>query len=222
MSQLSGWAGRAADILQSYYNTGTTSMSISLGGNNVFQVGNTTQQFVITPSGAALSFEGNTGGDENGNPLKIKNSALRGTLEQHYTNLLTESFSRLTKQSDDAQLFFQAQFDSPTAQLGDAVNALFPSDNYVAMTLKAVVQTIKIRSLLGLRRQTFFVSYGGWDHHTELLNTETGEAGLGLSGHRSRSNAWLALIVVVPGVLFVSVWLIRKRRLAKKPEGMRQ
>src|SRR5712671_6832402 len=132
MSQLSGWAGRTADILNSYYNTGTTSMSISLGGNNVFQVGNTTQQFVITPSGAALSFEGNTGGDQNGNPLKIKNSALRGTLEQHYTNLLTESFSRLTKQSDDAQVFFQAQFDSPTAQLGAAVNALFPSDNYLA------------------------------------------------------------------------------------------
>src|SRR6478736_215888 len=61
MSQLSGWAGRAADILHSYYNTGATSMSISLGGNNVFQVGNSIQQFVITPSGA-LSFEGTTGG----------------------------------------------------------------------------------------------------------------------------------------------------------------
>ncbi len=173
MSQLSGWAGRAADILQSSYNSGATSMSISLGGNNVFQVGNTTQQFVITPSGAALSFEGNTGGAD-GNALQVKNSALRGTLEQHYTNLLTESFARLTKQSDDAQLFFQAQFDSPTAQLGSAIDALFPSDNYVAMTLKAVVQTIKIRSLLGLRRQTFFVNYGGWDHHAELLNTEAG------------------------------------------------
>jgi len=174
MSQLSGWAGRAADILQSYYNTGTTSMSISLGGNNVFQVGNNTQQFVITPSGAALSFEGNTGGDETGNPLKLKNNALRSTLEQHYTNLLTESFSRLTKQSDDAQLFFQAQFDSATGQLGSAVEALFPANNYVADTLKAVVKTIKIRTLLGLRRQTFFVSYGGWDHHGELLNTEAG------------------------------------------------
>src|SRR5262249_12630133 len=67
MSQLSGWAGRAADILQSYFNTGTTSMSISLGGNNVFQVGNSTQQFVITPTGA-LSFEGTSGGADN-NPL---------------------------------------------------------------------------------------------------------------------------------------------------------
>ena len=172
MAQLSGWAGRCADILQSYYNTGTNSMSISLGGNNVFQVGNSTQQFVITPTGA-LSFEGDTGG-ANPNPLQLKNSALRNTLNQHYTNLLTESFSRLTKQSDDAQLLFQTQFDSANAQLGAAVDALFPPANYVATTLKAVVKTIKIRSLLGLRRQTFFLSYGSWDHHGELLNTEAG------------------------------------------------
>ena len=172
MSQLSGWAGRCADILHSYYNTGSNSMSISLGGNNVFQVGNSTQQFVITPSGA-LSFEGNTGGAAN-NPLQLKNAALRNTLDQHYANLLTESFSQLTRQSDDAQLLFQTQFDSASAQLGAAVDALFPANNYVATTLKAVVKTIKIRSLLGLRRQTFFVQYGGWDHHGELLNTQAG------------------------------------------------
>jgi uncharacterized protein (DUF1501 family) len=175
MSQLSGWAGRAADILQSYFNTGSTSMSISLSGNNVFQVGNTTQQFVITPSGA-LSFEGASGGAA-GNPLLLKNSALRNTLDEHYSNLLTESFSQLTKQSTDAQQSFQTQFDSATAQLGSAVDALFPANNYVATTLKSVVKTIKIRSLLGLRRQTFFVSYGSWDHHGELLNTEAGMLG---------------------------------------------
>ena len=107
MSQLSGWAGRCSDILHAYYNTGGNSMSISLGGNNVFQVGNTTQQFVITPSGA-LSFEGNTGG-ANPNPLQIKNTALRNTLDQTYTNLLTESFSRLTRESDDAQSLFQTR-----------------------------------------------------------------------------------------------------------------
>jgi uncharacterized protein (DUF1501 family) len=171
MAQLSGWAGRCADILNSYYNnTGATSMSISLGGNNVFQAGNSTQQFVITPAGA-LSFEGNTGGAD-GNPLQLKNSALRNTLDQHYSNLLVESFSRITKQSDGAQQLFQAQFDSATAQLGAPVDALFPPANDFATTLKAVVKTVKIRSLLGLRRQTFFVNYGGWDHHGELLDTE--------------------------------------------------
>jgi len=172
MAQLSGWAGRAADILQSGYNTGSTSMSISLGGNNVFQVGNQTQQFVITPSGA-LTFDGDSGGAA-GNPLQLKNSSLRTTLNQHYSNLLAESFSQVTKQSDGAQLLFQTQFDSANGQLGAAVDALFPPANYLATTLKAVVKTIKIRSQLGLRRQTFFVNYGGWDHHGELLNTEAG------------------------------------------------
>lgn len=172
MAQLNGWAGRCADVLNSYYNTGATSMSISLGGNNVFQVGNSTQQFVITPNGS-LSFEGDTGGVNN-NPLQLKNAGLRSTLDQHYTNLLTESFSQITKQSDGMQLLFQAQFDSANASLGTAVDALFPANNYLATTLKAVVKTIKIRSQLGLRRQTFFINYGGWDHHGELLNTEAG------------------------------------------------
>ena len=172
MSQLSGWAGRCADMLHSYYNSPGNSMSISLGGNNVFQVGNSTQQFVITPSGA-LSFEGNTGG-ANPNPLQLKNAGLRNTLDQTYSNLLTESFSQLTRQSDDAQLLFQSQFDSAAAQLGATVDGYFPAGNYVAATLKAVVKTIKIRSQLGLKRQTFFVQYGGWDHHGELLNTQAG------------------------------------------------
>jgi uncharacterized protein (DUF1501 family) len=135
-------------------------------------VGNSSQQFVITATGA-LSFEGTTGG-ANPNPLQIKNAALRNTLDQAYTNLLTESFSRITRQSDDAQLLFQTQFDSANAQLGAAADALFPPGNYLATTLKAVVKTIKIRSQLGLGRQTFFVQYGGWDHHGELLQTQAG------------------------------------------------
>ena len=171
MTQLSGWAGRCADVLHNSYNAGATSMSISLGGNNVFQVGNTTQQFVVTPSGS-LSFEGD--GSANGTPLQLKNAGLRSTLDQHYTNLLTESFSQITKQSDSAQILFQTQFDSANADLGAAVDALFPANNYLATTLKAVVKTLKIRSQLGLRRQTFFINYGGWDHHGELLNTEAG------------------------------------------------
>jgi uncharacterized protein (DUF1501 family) len=171
MAQLSGWAGRCADILHGYYNTGANSMSISLGGNNYFQAGNSTQQFVITPTGA-LNFEGDTGGAA-GNPLQLKNATLRSTLDQTYTNLLTESFSRITRNSDDAQQLFQVQFSSGAADLGSTVNALFPNTT-LGNTLKAVAKTIKIRTQLGLRRQTFFVNYSGWDHHAELLNTQAG------------------------------------------------
>jgi uncharacterized protein (DUF1501 family) len=98
--------------------------------------------------------------------------ALSNALEQHYTNLLTEAFSQLTKQSADGQQFFEQQFSSPNASLGGAADALFPASNGWATTLKAVVQTIKLRSQLGLRRQTFFVNFEGWDHHGELLKSE--------------------------------------------------
>ena len=141
-------------------------MSISLSGNNVFQVGNTTTQFVITPGGS-LSFANYS------QPHQLKNQALRSTLEQSYSNLLSQSFATLTKQSDDAQLLFQAQFDSAAGDLGAAA-ALFPANNYLATTLRAVLKAIKIRSTLGLRRQTFFVNWGGWDMHRDLLGPQAG------------------------------------------------
>jgi uncharacterized protein (DUF1501 family) len=166
ISHLNGWLGRASDILNSSYNNGAALMNISLGGNNILQVGNQTQQFVVSPGGS-LTFSGDNQGTI-GNPLQLKNIVFRNILEQHYTNLLTEAFSQITKESDAAQQFFQQQFTSTNASLGSGVDALF-AGNALGPVLKAVVQTIKIRSQLGLRRQTFFVNYQSWDHHEELV-----------------------------------------------------
>ena len=166
MLELSGWAGRAADIINSAYNTGLTSMSISLSGNNVFQVGKDTTQFVITPDGS-LSFENYSG------PQQLKNQAFRNTLEENYSNLLTQSFATLTKQSDEAQQNFQEKFDSTVGDLGEAAT-YFPPNDYLSNTFKAVLRAIKIRSDLGLRRQTFFVNTGGWDMHGDLLGPQAG------------------------------------------------
>ncbi len=164
MLELTGWAGRAADIINSAFNTSSTSMSISLSGNNIFQVGKNTTQFVITPNGS-LSFENYS------TPHQLKNQAFRSTLQQSYSNLLSQSFATLTKQSDEAQLLFQQQFDSSAGDLGSAA-ALFPANNFLATTLSAVLRSIKIRSALGLRRQTFFINWGGWDMHGELLEPQ--------------------------------------------------
>lgn len=164
MSELSGWAGRAADIMHSSFNANLTSMSISLSGNNVFQVGNKTTQFVITPEGS-LSFE------DFSTPHLLKNQALRGTLQQSYSNLLSQSFANLTNNSDAEQVLFKEKFDSSASDLG-AAGAFFPEDNDLAAALGAVLRTIKIRSELGLRRQTFFINWGGWDMHGDLLEPQ--------------------------------------------------
>lgn len=57
MTQLAGWAGRAADILNNVVNADSISMNISLAGNSLWQVGNSTTQFVVTDS-RALTFTG--------------------------------------------------------------------------------------------------------------------------------------------------------------------
>ena len=169
LQQLTGWAGRAADILHANSNLGTSAMNIAFGGNSIFQIGSQTEQLVVSSSGA-LSFTGQSGGANN-NPLQLKNAALRSTLEQQYSNLLTESFARLTRSSDDAQQLFQSMFTSTAAELGPSVNALFPVGD-LSDALRAAVKTIKIRAELGLTRQTLFINHTGWDHHGELLSTQ--------------------------------------------------
>jgi uncharacterized protein (DUF1501 family) len=166
-TELTGWAGRAADIIHSAYNTQATSMSVSLSGNNIFQIGRNTAQFVVTPQGS-LTFE------SYGTPNELKNQGLRSTLNHQYSNLLTQGFATLTKDSENAQVLFQQQFDSAAGDLG-AAEAFFPANNYLAQTLKAVLKSIKIRAALGLRRQTFFVNWGGWDMHGDLLGPQAAQ-----------------------------------------------
>ncbi len=168
MSQVSGWFGRAADILHSTANSGATAMNISLSGNNLIQVGNNTQQFVITDLGA-LSLSQPTDANP-ANPGAWKNSGHRSLLAQHYSNLMQESYSQLTKTSMDLQENFQTMFQ---AYDDEAIAPLFP-ENYFAGQMLAVAKTIAIRQALGLRRQTIFLSFGGWDHHDELLKNEAG------------------------------------------------
>jgi uncharacterized protein (DUF1501 family) len=37
-----------------------------------------------------------------------------------------------------------------------------------------VARTISARTALGMKRQIFFVNFGGWDHHDELINNQFG------------------------------------------------
>ncbi len=170
LTQLAGWGGRAADVLHDTFNSGQTAMSISLSGNNLFQVGNSSQQFVVT-AGGALTFTAAADGQPATNPLTIKNAAHRSLIEQHYGNLMQESFGQLTKTSLDLQEYFQSLFNTFDES---QIQTPFPADNYIAYNLRAIAKIIALRPQLGLRRQTIFLSYGGWDHHAELLNSQAG------------------------------------------------
>ena len=163
--KLTGWAGRAADVLHDTSNAGSqTSMNISFAGNNVFQVGRDTQQYVMTSRGTqSLSQQS---GDNH--PTAIKNLALKSVLEQEYANLMDKAFAELTSQSLEQQAVIQEKFDSLA---DDFAGVEFP-DSSIGRELLAALKTIALRQDLGLRRQTIFVSEGGWDHHSSLIQPQ--------------------------------------------------
>lgn len=180
---LTGWAGRAADVIHSTYNTEQTGnyympMNFSLSGNSTFQIGESEGQFVITSSGA-LSFTG-TGGSSPA--LQAKAQAIRDVvaspLEDHYKNVFQRTHGQITANSVERGIEFGGYFDDPGELNGLNINTVLDAagfdDNTFGRNIKAAAKTIAIREKLKLCRQTVFLEYGGWDHHSELLNTQAG------------------------------------------------
>jgi uncharacterized protein (DUF1501 family) len=180
-----GWAGSAADLLHGGNTGAKVSMNISLGGNNVWQTGNKLFSYSIGTSGSTLPNEYNspyvTPVVSATNRGAIRTAAIDNLVQQEYQNLLDQTFTQNLEESIEASAAFTDAFTDnnvATAFPGDATYVYPPgmtSSNDPARTLgqqfKAVVRSIKARQALGLKRQTFFVNYGGWDHHDEVINT---------------------------------------------------
>ncbi len=179
-----GWAGSAADLLHAGNTGAKVSMNISLSGNNIWQTGNKLFSYSIGTSGSTLPSEYNSPYDapvvSATSRTAIRTAAIDNLLQQEYQNLLDQTFNANLKESIEASAAFRDAFTDATISTlfpGDAgytYPAGFTATNDPARTLgqqfKAMVRTMKARQALGLRRQTFFINYGGWDHHDEVIN----------------------------------------------------
>jgi hypothetical protein len=79
--------------------------------------------------------------------------------------MMEKAFAELTEQSLEQQEFIQTEFDALEENFSGVT---FP-DSRIGRSLLATLKTIALRAKLGLRRQTIFVSRGGWDHHSALI-----------------------------------------------------
>ena len=158
-----GWGGRAADILASLNTNNGVSMNISLSGSNVFQTGNSIFEYAISNTGATelTGYEKNW--INNQSLDQIRGAAVDGMLAQQYSSLLQRSFARSERNAIDAYDIFTSA-TSPNLPGG----ATFPTSG-LGNQLKMIAKTIAGRDALGAKRQTYFVSYGGWDHHDEVI-----------------------------------------------------
>lgn len=177
MQILSGWGGRAADVIHSKLNTEQTGgyympMNFSLSGNSAFQIGQSEGQFVIT-SGGALSFTGSSNTSAiNQAKKQVLNSTVANPVEEHYHNLFHRTHGRITANSIARGAEFQSFYNAPGSTVEAALTAANFPNHWLSNQFKAAVKTIAIRETLKLRRQTIFIEYGGWDHHSELLENQ--------------------------------------------------
>ena len=155
----SGWGGRSVDVTRAGNATLAIPGMVSLSGDALFTVGVATLPVALARDGS-LGLSGSRGSTEG----KIRYDALNRILEADRDHLLIAKASdvmALAIQSSDA---LSGALDAPNA----AVDAAFAGTNSgLADQLYQVAKLIAARASLGVTRQGFFVSMGGYDTHNE-------------------------------------------------------
>ncbi|HYF35265.1 MAG TPA: DUF1501 domain-containing protein [Prosthecobacter sp.] len=164
-----GWAGRAADVLSSLNTLQTVSMNISLSGSNVWQSGQHIVEYSVGPNGASGLLGHDPAAAGQGSLTGIRTRAVNAQLSATYGHLLTQAFQDKKLQTMGADTLFNS-----------ATNVTLPSSvtwpsGYLSGLLQMVARAIAGHGSLGHTRQTFFVQYGSWDHHDEVLNNMAGQ-----------------------------------------------
>ena len=155
-----GWGGRMADLLDPDPANGL-SMNISLSGTNLFQTGAQVSPYTIVNRGdganTVWSFP-----QFWSNGINV-HEVIRDLLGVEEENLLRREYSRRLKGAMyNRDTFVNAIRTAPEFETEF-------SDSYFSRTLQQIARVIGTRNVLGQNRQTFFVQYGGWDHHFNVV-----------------------------------------------------
>lgn len=159
----SGWGGRIGDLFLNSNSTSTFTC-INVSGNAVFMSGKQAVQYQMSPSGAA---------PVNGikKPLfgsTACSAALQSLITAPRSHLIELEQNRIVSRA------IAAQGTLSGALSGVSLTTSFDSSNGLANQLKMVAELIAARSALGASRQVFFVSVGGFDLHSNLVNLHPG------------------------------------------------
>jgi uncharacterized protein (DUF1501 family) len=153
-----GWGGRLADIVNALNSNPKISMSVSVAGQNSFQVGSMVSQFAVQPSGAIVL--AGAGSDA---VSKARTSAQQNILNLQEQNLFEAAFGGLTTGAiGDSQVLASVLAGLPS------LSTVFPATS-LGQQLQMIAKMIQAAPQFGLNRQVFFASLGGFDLHSDQL-----------------------------------------------------
>jgi uncharacterized protein (DUF1501 family) len=154
-----GWAGRVADKVQSSFNSAAQFPPVlSVSGSPIFATGDVSRPFTMYP--------GQTPGLQGFDSSAASQARFLATQQ-----LLTFDNGLSLVQSANSVTSHAVQY---SVVLANALKSLSPlqtpfPNNYLGDQLKQVAQVIATRAALGMGRQIFFCSYGGFDTHSDQL-----------------------------------------------------
>ncbi len=162
---ITGWGGRVADILNASANpAGKVSMSVSLNGNNTFEIGNLVSQYHVSTAGAVTL----SGALMAGTQPRVK--AMKDLIALSHPNLQRQAYSGVL----DSAIVTGDLLNSSIAATAEAAqggtwawNQAFPNTG-LGNQLKMIARLIQARgpTAFNMNRQVFFCSVGGYDTHT--------------------------------------------------------
>lgn len=171
-SPRSGWGGRVGDLIQAANGTNRSSTCISVVGNNLFQVGSTVTSYKVSP-GNHFGFDFYDESPTTTDPFSKGVTSLLGLPS---ANLFDGAWKDVIGRAiENQRILSQALTSAP------AFTTVFPNDG-LGQQMQMIARLISVRAQLGMKRQIFFASIGGFDTHgddqlqrqTELLGDVSG------------------------------------------------
>ena len=157
-----GWGGRVIDLVAAL-NTTTFPPGVSVAGGSALLNGVTTHPISVSPgSRFGLDSFGSDAGD------RARQLAMQQILTFDTGVSLIGSASGVTTSA-----LKTAQDVNAAINGAPPLTTVFPNSG-LGDQLKQVASIIQVRGALGMNRQIFFCSMGGYDNHTDLVPSQDG------------------------------------------------
>lgn len=172
---LSGWGGRMGDVLMAA-NRHPVFTSVSASGNAVFLSGSSVSQYQVSATGP-VAVNAVASPWLQGSNTAV--GALRRVLQRGGAEPFQSEYARVMQRSMDTSATLQAALAGvpappwPTAPITlPAGGTLALDQEPLARQLRVVAQMIQAAPALGMQRQVFMVSMGGFDTHANQMRDQ--------------------------------------------------
>ncbi len=162
-----GWGGNLGDLMLSGQKDASLFTCISVSGNTVFLSGDEAQQYQVGTGGAVRIDSVSTASGNVYGSSAVK-AVMQQLAQQPRGHTLESEYNKVTERATKAEGKVTAAIQA------NDLNANFPANDYLASQLKMVARLIRGRASLGVKRQVFFVSMGGFDLHDDLDTKQGG------------------------------------------------